>query len=71
LFLNIGQWRPTGTPPPAPSAKMEVLMGKRSIETEDQRKGRLEKAAQKRTSDAAEDQAVDAMVKKSLKLHGP
>ena len=45
---------------------------KRTPETEEQRNERLEKEAQRRIDDAAaEGEAVDAMVKRSIKLHGP
>jgi hypothetical protein len=45
---------------------------KRTLETQEQRNERLEKEAQTRGEDsAAEDRAMDNMVKRSLKLHGP
>jgi hypothetical protein len=45
---------------------------KRTPETEEQRNERLEKEAQRRIDGAAaEGEAVDAMVKRSIKLHGP
>jgi hypothetical protein len=45
---------------------------KRSPETEEQRNERIENEAQRRSDDvAAEDNAIDAMVKRSIKLHGP
>lgn len=45
---------------------------KRTRETEEQRDERFEKDAQKRIDDAAKaDEAIDALVKRSIKLHGP
>ena len=45
---------------------------KRSRETEAQRNERLEKRAQERIGDAAaEDKAIDAMVRQSIRQHGP
>lgn len=45
---------------------------KRTRETEEQRDERIEKDSQRRIDDAAKaDEAIDAMVKKSIKLHGP
>ena len=45
---------------------------KRPPETEAQRSERLELEAQRRNvGAAAEDQSLDAMVKRSIKLHGP
>jgi hypothetical protein len=45
---------------------------KRSPETEEQRNERSAKEAQRRIKgEAAEDEAVDAMVKRSIKMHGP
>jgi len=44
----------------------------RTPENEEQRNERFEKVAQKRIDDAAAaDKAIDAMVKQSIKLHGP
>ena len=44
----------------------------RTKETEEQRNKRLEKVAQSQIDGAAaEDKAIDAMVKRSIKLHGP
>lgn len=44
----------------------------RTPETEAQRSERLELEAQRRNVDAAaEDRSLDAMVKKSIDLHGP
>lgn len=44
---------------------------KRNPESEDQRNERFEKSAQKRIDDAAAaDDAMDAMVKRSIRLHG-
>jgi hypothetical protein len=44
----------------------------RTPETEEQRSERLELEAQRRNVDAAvEDQSLDAMIKKSIELHGP
>lgn len=41
-------------------------------ETDEQRNKRFEKESQRRAEDAAaEDNAVDAMVKRSIKTHGP
>ena len=45
-----------------------VLRTKREAETEEERKERLERAV--KNAAAAED-ALDMMVKKSIKLHGP
>jgi hypothetical protein len=45
---------------------------KRTLETEAQRRERFAKDAQRRIDDAAAaEQAMDAMVKESIKLHGP
>ncbi len=45
---------------------------KRSPETEEQRSERFEKDAQRRIQGAAaEDKDIDAMVKRSIELHGP
>jgi hypothetical protein len=45
---------------------------KRNRETEEQRNDRLAKEAQRRIEGvAAEDEAVDAMVKQSIQRHGP
>ena len=45
---------------------------KRIPETEEQRDERVAKQAQRRNEDtAAVDDAIDAMVKRSIKLHGP
>jgi hypothetical protein len=45
---------------------------KRSLETEEQRDHRLERQAQGRVEDAiAEDKALDAMIRRSIELHGP
>lgn len=44
---------------------------KRTPETEEQRRERLEKDARKRLDNAAaEDTAMDAMVKRNIELHG-
>jgi hypothetical protein len=44
----------------------------RTKETEEQRNERFEKIAQRQIEGAtAEDKAIDAMVKRSIKLHGP
>ena len=45
---------------------------KRDPETDEQRNERSEKQAQSRIDDtAAEDKAIDAMVKRSIDSHGP
>ena len=45
---------------------------KRNLETEEQRTERFEKEAKRRKEDAAaEDRAMDAMVRRSLEQHGP
>lgn len=45
---------------------------KRNPETGEQRSERFEKEAQRRIDDAAaEDNDIDAMVKRSIELHGP
>ena len=45
---------------------------KRTPETEVRQNERFEKEAQKRfDNSAAADKAIDAMVKRSIKLHGP
>ena len=45
---------------------------KRNPETKQQRNERLAKEAQRRIEGAAaEDEAVDAMVKRSINMHGP
>lgn len=45
---------------------------KRIPETDEQRDERFAKQAQRRNEDtAAEDDSIDAMVKRSIKLHGP
>lgn len=45
---------------------------KRSLETEEQRNQRFERQAHSRIeAGAAEDKALDAMVKRSIEIHGP
>jgi hypothetical protein len=45
---------------------------KRTPETEEQRNERFEKETQRRIDDgAAEDEAMDDMIKRSLEQHGP
>lgn len=45
---------------------------KRTIETEEERLSRLAKIAHElRGADVKEDEALDAMVRRSIKLHGP
>ena len=45
---------------------------KRSLETEQQRHDRFAQQARERAADAAaEDKALDAMIKRSIELHGP
>ena len=45
---------------------------KRDLETEEQRSDRSEQQAQQRIDNAAaEDKAIDAMVKRSIDSHGP
>jgi hypothetical protein len=45
---------------------------KRTPETEEQRDERFAKQVQRRNEDTAtEDEAIDAMVKRSIELHGP
>jgi hypothetical protein len=45
---------------------------KRTRETEERRNERVAKQAQRRNEDtAADDDAIDAMVKQSIRLHGP
>lgn len=45
---------------------------KRMLESDERRRQRLEKKDQQRTVDsAAEDKAIDAMVRKSIKTYGP
>ena len=57
-------WRVTAVEAP--------MRKKRDPETEEQRKERFAKDAQRRTEDSvAEDEAIDAMIQRSLKLHGP
>ncbi len=45
---------------------------KRSLETEQQRSDRFEQQVRDRADDrAAEDKALDAMIKRSIEIHGP
>ena len=45
---------------------------KRVLETDEQRSRRLEKASQRQIDDAlAADDAVDAMVRRNIQVHGP
>lgn len=49
-----------------------LMRKKRDAETDKEQKERLKGAAQKRSDDAAaDDDAIDAMVKRSIKQHGP
>ena len=66
---------PSGTdkPPQQDSALMEALMRKpRMPETDEQRSDRVDRKAQIRIDDdAAADRALDAMVRQSIRQHGP